>query len=242
MSDLYLAHSGRSGQKWGMRNYQSYSVAPTRSGMVGEERGEAAEQRARIASGEDYENDPRYKKLIKKERDRKIRAAKKQIKADRKAEKLKSKEEKKQIEEQKRSTKTREEAEKDKQKVLKSGDPDKILRFNKYHPEMISNQELEDAINRIRKEETLQEMYKKRQPQIKTGREKLDELSKALGTAANIADKTASIVNAGSRIYETINGKPDPHAGKTKHRYRKTTIKNEGGYTTTINDDWEKWI
>lgn len=44
----YLAHTGVKGQKHGVRNYQSYETAPTRSGMVGEERGEAAKQRERL--------------------------------------------------------------------------------------------------------------------------------------------------------------------------------------------------
>lgn len=45
----HLAHYKTPGAKNGVRNYQSYQVAPTRSGMVGEERGEAAAQRARLS-------------------------------------------------------------------------------------------------------------------------------------------------------------------------------------------------
>lgn len=37
-----ILHFGRKGQTWYVRNYQSYEIAPTRSGKVGEERGEAA--------------------------------------------------------------------------------------------------------------------------------------------------------------------------------------------------------
>ncbi len=44
----YISHTGVKGQKHGVRNYQSYETAPTRSGMVGEERGEAAKQRERL--------------------------------------------------------------------------------------------------------------------------------------------------------------------------------------------------
>lgn len=40
--DEDILHFGRKGQTWYVRNYQSYEVAPTRSGKVGEERGEAA--------------------------------------------------------------------------------------------------------------------------------------------------------------------------------------------------------
>lgn len=40
----YLVRSGVKGQRKGHRNYQSYEVKPTRSGMVGEEHGEAKAQ------------------------------------------------------------------------------------------------------------------------------------------------------------------------------------------------------
>ena len=43
----YIAHYGTKGQEWGKRHYQSYETAPTRSGMVGTELGEAAKQRSR---------------------------------------------------------------------------------------------------------------------------------------------------------------------------------------------------
>ena len=46
----YLAHFGISGQKKGLRRFQSYQVAPTRSGMVGQEVGEAAKQRSRLTN------------------------------------------------------------------------------------------------------------------------------------------------------------------------------------------------
>jgi len=48
----YIAHFGIPGQKKGIRNFQSYETAPTRSGMVGEERGLAAKQAARLAKQE----------------------------------------------------------------------------------------------------------------------------------------------------------------------------------------------
>lgn len=46
----YLAHYKHKGSKNGIRRYQSYMVAPTRSGMVGQELGDAAKQRERIMS------------------------------------------------------------------------------------------------------------------------------------------------------------------------------------------------
>lgn len=44
----YLAHFGTKGQKHGLRRHQSYETAPTRSGMVGQEVGEAARQSERL--------------------------------------------------------------------------------------------------------------------------------------------------------------------------------------------------
>lgn len=48
LHESYLAHFKTKGAKNGLRRYQSYVVAPTKSGMVGEEVGEAAKQRARL--------------------------------------------------------------------------------------------------------------------------------------------------------------------------------------------------
>lgn len=41
MYELYLAHHGVLGMKWGVRRYQSYSTVPRKSGNVGKEIGEA---------------------------------------------------------------------------------------------------------------------------------------------------------------------------------------------------------
>ncbi len=46
--DGYIIHWKTKGAKDGVRRFQSYAVAPTRSGMVGQEIGEAAKQRQRI--------------------------------------------------------------------------------------------------------------------------------------------------------------------------------------------------
>lgn len=50
----YLAHFGTKGQRWGLRKQQSYQVAPTRSGMIGQEVGEAAKQAARLIDKQEY--------------------------------------------------------------------------------------------------------------------------------------------------------------------------------------------
>lgn len=57
----HLAHYKTPGAKNGIRNYQSYQTAPTRSGMVGIERGEAAQQRARLARRKQNLNEMSYK-------------------------------------------------------------------------------------------------------------------------------------------------------------------------------------
>ena len=64
----YIAHFGIPGQKKGIRNFQSYDTAPTRSGMVGEERGLAAKQAARLAKQE--RNDQAIRERWVKESDK----------------------------------------------------------------------------------------------------------------------------------------------------------------------------
>lgn len=62
----YLAHTGVKGQKHGVRNYQSYETAPTRSGMVGEERGEAAKQRERKRLSKEEKKEAKLEKFRNK--------------------------------------------------------------------------------------------------------------------------------------------------------------------------------
>lgn len=50
----YLAHFGTKGQTWYVRNYQSYETVPTRSGKVGEFRGEPEKEYRKERS--DYAN------------------------------------------------------------------------------------------------------------------------------------------------------------------------------------------
>lgn len=202
-NDEYLSHSGRKGQRWGFRYHQSYAVAPRGSGKGGQELGEAAEQRNRVLRGDDDEP------MSDRERKRRIKAAKKQMKREKKDAAREASEEKKLI-------KTREEAEKVKKKALESGDPDQILRFNKYHPDMISNEELERAIQRINKEDTLRDLAKKHGPQIKTGEQKMKELSAKLDTAAKIAGSAAKIAEAGNKIYKISTGQPIGDENKKK--------------------------
>lgn len=51
----YIAHFGTKGQTWGLRRFQSYETAPTRSGMVGQEVGQAAKQAQRLTKEEKQE-------------------------------------------------------------------------------------------------------------------------------------------------------------------------------------------
>ena len=55
----YIEHFGIKGQKWGLRRFQSYETAPTRSGMVGTEVGEAAKDRNIEDEKKEYSKDPR---------------------------------------------------------------------------------------------------------------------------------------------------------------------------------------
>lgn len=75
----YLEHWGILGQKKGRRRFQSYAVAPTRSGMVGEEVGEAAQQRIRLSRSSELMPD---RKRIRKEAEKNYRE---RLKAEKKA-------------------------------------------------------------------------------------------------------------------------------------------------------------
>ena len=53
----YLAHFGKKGQTWYVRNYQDYETVPTRSGKVGDFRGEEVDHDER--KSEDVDRDER---------------------------------------------------------------------------------------------------------------------------------------------------------------------------------------
>ena len=61
----YIAHFGTKGQEWGKRHFQSYETAPTRSGMVGQELGEAAKQRSRKEEKQEADAEKYRQKEIK---------------------------------------------------------------------------------------------------------------------------------------------------------------------------------
>lgn len=186
-----LYHHGIMGMHWGIRRFQPYSVTgPRKGGKTGQEIGEAAK------SGNN--NQPRPV-LNDKQKKNKIDAIKKQEARRERAEKREAykikKAEKRAARIEKRETRTREQFDKDKAKVLRSGDIDRIIAFNKKHRNNISNNEIQDAITRIEKETKLMQLYNEKHYK-ESGEYKIKQLKKFGKGAVTVWNTSATIYNA----------------------------------------------
>lgn len=200
-----LYHHGILGMRWGIRRFQPYSVTgPRRSGKEGKEIGAAAR------SG----NNSSAPSLSTSQRKAKIKAIRKETAKREKAEYAVQKKEERA---EQRRVKTRAEFEKEKHKVLMSGNYQEILNFNDKHRGEITTNELREAINRINAENDLKKMA----PRVKTGKEKLKDLSDVINSTANIGESGVRLYNVGAGIYNTLN------IGSDKLAYIQTKGDNE---------------
>jgi hypothetical protein len=157
----YLTHSGILGMKWGIRRYQNPDGSLTEEGRQHYGVGPAREKEGLVSSIKRKSAEKKTAKQRKAALD-KARAAKA---AKAKQEKLAK------------------EYEENKQKVLKSG---KASEVAKYKGQM-SNQELSEALNRIRWEKELDKMSSS---EIESGFDKIEKTmakAKAVGNWANTA-------------------------------------------------------
>lgn len=200
-----LYHHGILGMRWGIRRFQSYSVTgPRKSGKEGKEIGAAAR------SG----NNSSAPSLSTSQRKAKIKAIRKETAKREKAEYAVQKKEERA---EQRRVKTRAEFEKEKHMVLTSGNYQEILNFNDKHRGEITTNELREAINRINAENDLKKMA----PRVKTGKEKLKDLSDILNSTANIGESVMRLGKVGTSIYKSLKIRSD------KLAYSRTKGDNE---------------
>lgn len=210
----YLAHFGTKGQKHGLRRHQSYETAPTRSGMVGVEVGEAARQSDRLNRDNDRNdrNGPRrgpmqYEMQSKKPTYNNPEQLRKMSKKDI----LKAK-----LEEKKRA-----EIEKNKAEWAKS------YKDLEKHKDAFTNQELRNALDRLQL----------------TGRIKNDRweqarnlTQKGADTMKNLASASQSFVN----IYNVVAGGYNTYRTYQDNKKNKVDLLpkwNSGSGTFNINNN-----
>lgn len=210
----YLAHFGTKGQKHGLRRHQSYETAPTRSGMVGVEVGEAARQSDRLNRDNDRNdrNGPRrgpmqYEMQSKKPTYNSPEQLRKMSKKDI----LKAK-----LEEKKRA-----EIEKNKAEWAKT------YKDLEKHKDAFTNKELEYALNRLNLTN-----------RIKSDRwEQTRNLTqKGADTMKNLANASQSFVN----IYNVVAGGYNTYKAYQDNKKNKVDLLpkwNSGSGTYNINNN-----
>lgn len=210
----YLAHFGTKGQKHGLRRHQSYETAPTRSGMVGQEVGEAARQSERLnrRDEQDDRNGPR-RGPVKYEAKPSYDSPSDLAKASKKQtlkEKLRAKK-----------------AEKDAQNVEKN----KAKWATNYkdleaHKDAFTNRELEYALNRLNL----------------TNRIKSDRLEQTRNLSQKGADTMRNLANASKSfvdIYNVVAGGYNTYQNYKSNKANKVDLMPKwyaGSGTYNIND------
>ena len=177
MQEVYLAHHGILGQKWGVRRYQNKDGSLT------------AEGKKRYAIGEDGQ----IRKLSSSER-RAIQA--------RDAKRKASLEKARQIKIDKEKAKAAvEEHEKKKAEAISTGDADKIA---KYFSEM-SDTEIKVALARIDSKQSLQKAINNEAKIISEGKTKTDELMTKIGKATDYANTVVGFYNVAAKVNNAFN-------------------------------------
>lgn len=170
----YLAHHQRKGAKWGIMNGPPYPLGADQLTAAEKKHGGVAK-----SLKEAYKNHKR-----KKQRKKALEKAQ----AVRKA---KAEEKRKQ-----------EEFAKKKEEILKSGDPNLIMKYRK----QLTDNELSNAVSRIRSEQAMKEFIASSQ---KSGFDKIDGVMQKAGKVTDWAKKGVDGYNTIAKIYNAFNAKDE---------------------------------
>lgn len=104
--------------------------------------------------------------------------------------------------------------EKDKAEALKSGNATAVMRFKGD----LTAQQLQDAINRIRNEQTLAELMAKEMPKIKTGKDHVNDIIGFFDTVNRVVGKIADYASTMDKVKKQFGSESD---AKEKARAKK---------------------
>ena len=115
---------------------------------------------------------------------------------------------------------TEEEREASKQRAINSGDTTEVGRYKNY----MTNDEFNRAVNRIDTERRLSEAMDK---EVKTGMDRISEITDAAGKIANAAETGVRLWNIVAKINNTFGGKELPTIDGTNIHKKRAEAKKE---------------
>lgn len=164
----YLMHHGILGQKWGSKNGPPY---PLDEGDHSAREKKAGWIKSLAGAANDHKKKKQRKKALKKAQE--VRKQKLQEK------------------------KNADDFAKKKEEILRSGDPNTILKYRK----QLTDNEIQSALNRIRNEGSLRDMVKASE---KTGMDKIDSMMKTVGKMSDWAETGIKAYDRTAEIYNTF--------------------------------------
>lgn len=177
MYEVYLAHHGILGQKWGVRRYQNPDGSLTAAG------------KKRYAIDEDG----KIRKLTSDERNAIDKKEKQRSDALAKARAARAEKARRQAEEEKKTA--------ERQAAIKTGDADRI---KKYFDQM-SDSEIKEALSRIDAKKSLQQALNDQTDVISNGKTKTDLVIQKIGKATDYANALIGFYNVAAKVNNAFN-------------------------------------
>jgi len=109
-----------------------------------------------------------------------------------------------------------------KERAVKSGTAAEVMRFK---GDLTSSQ-LQEAINRIKNENSLKELVEKEQPKVKTGKDKINSILSVLDVINNATNKALGYAQTAQKVKDLFG--PDPQAAEKARKEKVQEVIRNG--------------